>query len=88
MVWPLVLDLKRPYFTLEEYHARRDQLCDLYGIPHTGLSGGLNSLMNKGLLNKEKGFYSLHYRLIAYIRKRAFLEYGAAAKESYSRRRL
>lgn len=86
VVWPLVLDLRRPYFTLEEYHMKRDSVCDLYGIPHSGLSGGFISLVTKGLLKREEGCYSLEYRLIPYMRKRVVLEYGVAVKETYSKR--
>jgi hypothetical protein len=85
LVWPLVLDLKRPYFTLEEYHSKRNQICELYGIPHSGLSGGFTSLATRGLLTRENGCYSLHYRLIPYMRKRIVLEYGTAVKEGYSK---
>jgi len=86
VVWPLVLNLRRPYFTLEEYHMRRDSVCDLYGIPHSGLSGGFTSLVTRGLLIRENGCYSLRYRLIPYMRKRVILEYGTAVKEGYFKR--
>jgi hypothetical protein len=84
-VWPLILDLKRPYFTLEEYHAKRNQICELYGIAHTGLSGGFISIVSRGLLKRERGLYSLQYRIIPYMRKRLVLEYGIAVKECYSK---
>jgi hypothetical protein len=83
VVWPLVLDLKRPYFTLEEYHSKRNQICELYGIPHSRLSGGFTSLVTRGLLTREKRCYSLQYRLIPFMRKRNALDYGAATKEGY-----
>ena len=86
VVWPLVLDLNRSYFTLEEYHAKRNLICELYGIPHSGLSGGFTSLVTRGLVVREKGCYSLQYRLVPYMRKRIILEYGAAVKEGYSKR--
>jgi hypothetical protein len=56
VVWLLVLDLDRPYFTLEEYHAKRNQICELYGIPHAGLSGGFISLVSRGSTEKGRGF--------------------------------
>ena len=86
IVWPLVLDLDKPYFTIDEYHSKRNKICDLYGIPHTRLSGGLNSLVNKGLLKREKEFYSLQYRIIPYMRKKVALGYGLAVKECYSKK--
>jgi hypothetical protein len=87
VVWPLILDVNRPYFTLEEYHLKRNQICDLYRIPHTALSGGgFISIVDKGILKREKGFYSLYHRLIPYMRKRVIIEYGSAMKECYSKR--
>lgn len=86
VVWPLILDLRRPYFTLEEYHMKRDSVCELYGIPHSRLSGGFISIVTRGLLKREAGFYSLHYRIVPYMRKRVVLEYGVAVKETYSKR--
>jgi hypothetical protein len=85
VIWPLILDLKRPYFTIEEYHAKRDQVCDVYKIPHGRLSGGFNSVVTKGLLKREKGIYSLQFRLVPYMRRRNPLEYGSAVKECYSK---
>jgi len=48
------------------------------------VQGGLISLMNKGILKSDKGLYSIHYKLIPYIRKKANLDYGAATRGTYT----
>jgi hypothetical protein len=49
------------------------------------LSGGLISLMNRGILVKNNDLYSIYYRLVPYMRKKVKLEYGLAFKEIYSK---
>ncbi len=73
----------RPYFTIEEYHARRDDYCNLMGINQSKVAGGFVSLIVKGLLIKEKNkdVYCVHYRIIPYMRKKNKLEYGQAVRE-------
>ncbi len=85
VVWPLILDTNRQYFTLKEYHLKRDRFCESYGIQHPSIAGGFISLATRGILVKEKGCYSLHYRLVPYMRKRVVLEYGVAVKEVYAK---
>jgi hypothetical protein len=41
----------------------------------------LASLLQKGLLIKENDIYSIHYRLIAYMRLGAYCDYGTAIHE-------
>jgi hypothetical protein len=54
--------------------------------PLLRFSGGLISLVDKGLLLKNKeGLYSIDYRLVPYMRKKVKLEYGFAAKETYAK---
>jgi len=86
VIWPLILELGRPNFTLDEYRIRQYQYNrdhDL-GVSNFRLSGGLKLLTSKQILrrdlNKQKGkqSYSIHYRLIPYMRKRINLEYGLA----------
>ena len=86
VIWPLFLDSDRPYFTLAQYHEKRDRVCDLNGISHNGLSGGFISLVYRGVLQRESAYYSLNYRLIPYLRKKVILEYGIALKRTYSKR--
>lgn len=83
IVWPMVLENDRPYFTIEEYHARRDDYCNLMEINQSKVAGGFVSLIVKGLLIKEKNkdVYCVHYRIIPYMRKKIKLEYGQAVRE-------
>ena len=82
IVWPLVLKNDRPYFTIEEYHAKRDDYCERMDINQSKIAGGFVSLIVKGLLikDKDKEVYSVHYRIIAYMRKKIKLEYGQAVR--------
>jgi hypothetical protein len=89
-VWPLVIQVNRPYFTLEEYQFKRNEFCKSNNIPVSKLSGGLVSLIIKDILKKDyehrTWIYSIHYRLIPYMRKRTNLEYGLAVRESSGKR--
>lgn len=86
IVWPLILELNRSYFTLEEYHAKRDYLCLRCNIPTSRVAGGFVSLLVKGILAREKKIYSIHYRLIPYMRKKVNLEYGVVMREINTKR--
>ncbi|NOJ27565.1 MAG: hypothetical protein DA330_06100 [Nitrososphaera sp.] len=86
VVWPLVLEVNKPFFTLKEYHARRDEFCQITGIPASKVAGGFVSLLIKGIIVRDKGIYSIHYRLIPYMRKKAPLEYGQAIREISTKR--
>jgi hypothetical protein len=86
IVWPLILETNRQYFTVQEYRTKKDEfirMCNIYSSS-SQLSGGLVSLMNKGILAKNKGLYSIHYRLVPYLRKKVKLDYGLAARETYA----
>jgi hypothetical protein len=86
VVWPLILQVNRQYFTLQEYRTMRDEFSRIYGIrPSLRLSGGLISLVNKGVLVKNKDIYTIDYRLASYIRRKAKLEYGFAVKQEYAK---
>jgi hypothetical protein len=89
IVWPLILQINRQYFTLQEYRAKTDEFNRLYNVrppSSSKFSGGLISLVDKGLLLKNKeGLYSIDYRLVPYMRKKVKLEYGFAAKETYAK---
>lgn len=86
VVWPLVLEVNKPFFTLKEYHARRDEFCRINGIPASKVAGGFVSLLIKGIIVRDKGMYSIHYRLIPYMRKKAPLEYGQVIREISTKR--
>ena len=86
VVWPLVLDMNRSYFTLKEYHAKRDLFCKRTGVSPSKVAGGFVSLLVKGIIVRSKNIYSIHYRLIPYMRKKADLEYGLVTREIYTKR--
>jgi hypothetical protein len=86
VVWPLVLEMNRSYFTLKEYHAKRDSFCKRTGVSPSKVAGGFVSLLVKGIIVRSKNMYSIHYRLIPYMRKKAELEYGLVTREIYTKR--
>jgi hypothetical protein len=86
VVWPLVLEISRPYFTLTEYHAKRDAFCNNSSIAPSKVAGGFVSLLIKNIIAREKNVYSIHYRLIPYLRKKARLEYGLVIREVNTKR--
>ena len=86
VIWPLILEVKRSYFTLNEYHSKRDNFCMKNNIPQPKVAGGFVSLLVKGILVRNKKIYSIHYRLIPYMRKKAPLEYGLVMREISTKR--
>jgi hypothetical protein len=86
VVWPLVLEMSRSYFTLKEYHSKRDSFCKESGISPSKVAGGFVSLLVKGILIRNKNIYSIHYRLIPYMRKKVQLEYGLVIREVNTKR--
>jgi len=86
VIWPLILALNRSYFTLQEYQNRRDEFCKCEGLRRLFVASGLISLINKGVLIKgRKDIYSIHYRLIPYLRKKTNLEYIQALRMTISK---
>lgn len=75
IIWPLVLELNKNYFTPEEYHKMRDKVSKEMNIPISKMSGGLVSLLMKGILTQDQKYYSIHYKLIPYMRKKVHLDY-------------
>ncbi|HEX5892396.1 MAG TPA: hypothetical protein VFY41_06000 [Nitrososphaeraceae archaeon] len=86
VVWPLVLEKNRQYFTLREYRIKSNEFSRTHNIqlPTSRRSGGLISLMNKGILKRDKGLYSIHYKLVPYLRKKANLDYGTSTRGTYT----
>ncbi|MEM0364509.1 MAG: hypothetical protein QW450_02425 [Candidatus Nitrosocaldus sp.] len=83
IIWPLILELNKPWFTIEEYHTKRDAFCSSYSEEMKGkVAGGFVSLIVKGLLlkDKDKEVYSIHWKLVPYMRKRLWLDYGEAIR--------
>ena len=68
IIWPLVLEVNDVSFSLKQYQRKRDQVCKKFNISITSLSRGLASVIQKELLLKENQMYSIHYRLIPYMR--------------------
>ena len=82
IVWPLILDIDDVTFSVKQYQKKRDQICQNNNLKITDISRGLASLLQKGILLKENNMYSIHYRLIAYMRVRADCDYVTAMNES------
>lgn len=81
IVWPLILELNSVSFTLQQYQKKRDEVAKKFGVSLTVASRGLASLLQKNILYKEKDLYSIHYRLIPYMRLKAECDYATAIKE-------
>lgn len=81
IVWPLILELNEVAFTLKQYQKKRDEVCARKNIDVTTTSRGLVSLMQKEILLKEDDLYSIHYRLIPYMRLKADCDYATAIHE-------
>ena len=81
IVWPLILEINDVMFSLEQYQKKRDQICKEKNVTITVTSRGLVSLIQKGILLKEGNIYSIHFRLIPYMRLRAKCEYATAIHE-------
>ncbi|MGD8432351.1 MAG: hypothetical protein PVJ16_06445 [Nitrosopumilaceae archaeon] len=81
VVWPLILELNDVSFTLKQYQKKRDEICKKKNIDIATTSRGLVSLMQKEILLKEDNLYSIHYRLIPYMRLKAKCDYATAIHE-------
>ena len=81
IVWPLILELNDVAFTLKQYQKKRDEICIKKNVNVSTTSRGLVSLMQKEILLKENLVYSIHYRLIPYMRLKADCDYGTAIHE-------
>ena len=82
VMWPLILDLNDVSFTAEQYNKKRDKVFKELNIPSSRVAGGFVSLLLKGILYKEKNLYSIHYRLIPYMRLKASCDYATAVREA------
>jgi len=81
IVWPLVLEINDITFTLKQYQKKRDEACKKKNVSISITSRGLASLLQRGILIKENDLYSIHYRLIAYMRLKADCDYATAIRE-------
>jgi len=82
IVWPLILEIDDIEFSVKQYQKKRDQISQKNNLKISSISRGLASLLQKGMLLKENNMYSLHYRLIAYMRLKANCDYATAINES------
>ena len=81
IIWPLILELNDVAFSLVQYQKKRDEICTKNNLDISKTSRGLASLLQKGLIIKEKHLYSIHYRLIPYMRLKAECDYATAIHE-------
>ena len=81
ILWPLILELNDVVFTLEQYQKKRDEVCQKNNLSVASTSRGLVSVMQKGLIYKEKDLYCIHFRLIPYMRLKAECDYATAIHE-------
>ena len=82
IVWPIILEVNDVTFSVKQYQKKRDQICQKNNLKISDISRGLASLLQKGMILKEDNMYSIHYRLIAYMRVKADCDYSTAINES------
>jgi hypothetical protein len=81
IVWPLILQVNDVAFSLKQFQDKRDKICKEKNISINVPSRGLVSLMQKGIIRKEGNIYSIHFRLIPYMRLKATCDYATAIHE-------
>ena len=81
IIWSVILEINDVSFTLKQYQKKRDEVCKNDDATIGTTSRGLASLIQRGFLFKEKDLYSIHYRLIPYMRLKADCDYGTAIRE-------
>ncbi len=81
IIWPLILEINNVTFSLKQFQNKRDQVRKEKNVAITIPSRGLVSLMRKGILLKEGDIYSIHFKLIPYMRLRAECNYATAIHE-------
>jgi len=81
IIWPLILEINDVVFTLQQFQNKRQRVCEEKNISINIPARGLASLLQKGIIIKEKNIYSIHYKLIPYMRLRATCDYATAIHE-------
>ena len=81
IIWPLILEINDTTFSLKQFQDKREKVCKEKNSTITIASRGLVSLMLKGIILKEKNLYSIHYKLIPYMRLKAKCDYATAIHE-------
>ena len=82
IIWPLILEIDDVTFSIKQYQKKRDEIIQKSNFKISEMSRGLASLLQKGIVIKENNMYSIHYRLIAYMRLKADCDYPTAIHES------
>ena len=81
VVWPMLLQLNRPYFTLNEFRIKRNEICIKHGIKCSNIRGGLVSLTYKGFLIKNQDIYLINFSLSLYLKNKVNLAYDKAFRK-------
>ena len=81
IIWPLILEINDVVFTLQQFQNKRQRVCERENISINIPSRGLASLLQKGIIIKENNIYSIHYKLIPYMRLKAICDYATAIHE-------
>ena len=81
IIWPLILQINDVAFSLKQFQEKREKVCNEKNISINIPSRGLVSLMQKEIIRKEGKVYSIHYRLIPYMRLKATCDYATAIHE-------
>ncbi len=81
IIWPLILQANDVAFSLKQFQEKREKVCNEKNISINIPSRGLVSLMRKEIIRKEGKIYSIHYRLIPYMRLKATCDYATAIHE-------
>ena len=81
IIWPLVLEINDITLSLKQFQDKREKVCKEKKTKITIASRGLVSLVLKGILLKENDTYSIHYKLIPYMRLKAKCDYATAIHE-------
>jgi hypothetical protein len=81
IIWPLILEINDVAFSLKQFQQKREKVCQEKNVSITIPSRGLVSLVQKGILRKEGNIYSIHFRLIPYMRLRAICDYATIIRE-------
>ena len=68
---------------IKDFHlGKRDDVCHENNLKISDMSRGLVSLVQKGVIIKENNMYSIHYRIIPYMRVKADCDYASAINET------
>ena len=81
IIWPLVLEINDITFSLKQFQEKREKVCKEKNTTITIASRGLVSLVLKGILLRENDTYSIHDKLIPYMRLKAKCDYATAIHE-------